>query len=104
MTNAPTQVILAAFKTENGADDALEQLRDAQKQHLIDIDNVAVVRCDQQGKVHIKEPTDMGAGRGAAIGAVVGGLAGLLFGPVGWVAVGGAAVGGVAAKVRDSGF
>jgi uncharacterized membrane protein len=104
MTNAPTQVIVAAFKTENGADNALEQLRNAQKQHLIDINNVAVLRCDQQGKVHIKEPTDMGGGRGAAIGAVVGGLAGLLFGPVGWAAVGGAAIGGVAAKVRDSGF
>jgi uncharacterized membrane protein len=104
MTNAPTQVILAAFKSEDGADNALQQLQDAKKQHLIDINNVAVIRCDQQGKVHIKEPTDMGGGKGAAIGAVVGGLAGLLFGPVGWAAVGGAAIGGVAARVRDSGF
>ena len=103
-TSAPTQVILAAFPTEYGAENALVELKNAKKQHLIDINNVAVLRCDAQGKVHIKEPTDMGAGRGAAIGAVVGGLAGLLFGPVGWAVAGGAAVGGVAAKLRDSGF
>jgi uncharacterized membrane protein len=104
MTDVPTQVILAAFKDEHGADAALEQLKAAQKEHLIDIRNAAVLRCDQEGKVHIKEPTDMGGGRGAVIGGVVGGLAGLLLGPVGWVAAGGAAIGGIAAKMRDSGF
>jgi len=104
MTEVPTQVILAAFRDEQGADAALAQLKEASKEHLIDIRNVAVLRRDQEGKLHIKEPTDMGAGRGAAIGGVLGGLTGLLFGPVGWAAVGGAAVGGVVARLRDSGF
>jgi uncharacterized membrane protein len=103
MSEAPTQVILAAFKDEHGADAALEQLRSAQKQHLIGIDNVAVLRCDAEGKVHIKEPTDMSTGKGAAIGGLVGGVAGLLFGPIGLAAAGGAALGGAIAH-RDTGF
>lgn len=104
MTSAPTQVILAAFKDEHAADAALEELKRAKKEHLIDIENVAVLRCDREGKVHISEPTDMGGGRGAAIGGIVGGLAGLLFGPIGLAAVGGAAIGGTVAKLHDSGF
>jgi len=106
MTQAqvPTQVILAAFKDENGADQALEQLKAAKKERLIAIDNVAVLRKDPSGKLHVKEPTDMGPGRGAAIGGVLGGLTGLVFGPVGLALVGGAAIGGVIAKLHDSGF
>lgn len=101
---APTQVILAAFRDENGADAALEQLKAAKKEHLIAIHNVAVLRKDQEGKLHIKEPTDMGAGRGAVAGGVLGGLTGLIFGPIGLAAVGGAAIGGVIARLHDSGF
>lgn len=104
MSDVPTQVILAVFKTENGADEALQQLKSAEKQHLIDIDNVAVLKCDAEGKLRIKEPTDMGGGRGAVLGGAVGAVAGLLLGPVGWATVGGAAIGGLAAKLRDSGF
>ncbi|HEY1294789.1 MAG TPA: DUF1269 domain-containing protein [Chloroflexota bacterium] len=105
MTQAPpTQVILAAFKDENGADLALEQLKAAKKEHLIAVPNVAVLRKDKDGKLHVKEPTDMGAGRGAAIGGVLGGLTGLVFGPVGLALVGGAAVGGIIARLHDSGF
>jgi uncharacterized membrane protein len=104
MQQVPTQVILAAFKDEDGADKALEELKAAKKEHLITIDNVAVLRKDQSGKLHIKEPTDMGAGRGAAIGGVLGGLTGLVFGPVGLALVGGAAIGGIIARLHDSGF
>ena len=104
MNQVPTQVILAAFKDENGADAALEQLKAAKKEHLIAVPNVAVLRKDQEGKLHVKEPTDWGAGRGAALGGVLGGLTGLLFGPIGLAAVGGAAIGGVIARLRDSGF
>jgi uncharacterized membrane protein len=101
---APTQVILAAFRDENGADAALEQLKEAKKEHLINVPHVAVLRKDKEGKLHIKEPTDMGAGRGAVIGGVLGGLTGLVFGPIGLAAVGGAAIGGVIARLHDSGF
>jgi uncharacterized membrane protein len=46
----------------------------------------------------------MGGGRGAVIGGAVGALAGLLFAPIGLAVAGGAAIGGLAAKMHDSGF
>jgi uncharacterized membrane protein len=101
---APTEVILAAFNDEQGAQDALERLKEAQKLDLIDIENSAILRRDQQGKLHIKEAKDMGGGRGAVIGGVVGAVAGVLFGPLVLATAGGAAIGGLAAKLRDSGF
>jgi uncharacterized membrane protein len=105
MADIPTQVILAAFKDENGAEAALAQLNEAQKEHLIKIENVAVLRCDQQGKLSIDEPTDRGFAEGALIGAVVGAIVGVLFGPlVLATAAGGAALGGLVAKLHDSGF
>jgi uncharacterized membrane protein len=105
MVEVPTQVILAAFKDETGAEAALGELKEAQKEHLIKIENVAVLRCDPQGKLSIEEPTDRGIAEGAVIGAVVGAIVGVLFGPlVLATAAGGAALGGLVAKLHDSGF
>jgi uncharacterized membrane protein len=104
MTEVPRQVIIAAFKDEHGAEKALRQLQEAKKQHLIDIQNVATLSCDQTGKVTIKEPTDMGATKGAVVGGAVGALASVLFPPLGLAVAGGAAIGGITAKLHDSGF
>jgi uncharacterized membrane protein len=105
MADVPTQVVLAAFHDEDGAEAALKQLVVAQMDHLIKIENVAVLRCDQQGKLSIKEPTDRGFAEGAVIGAAVGALVGVLFGPlVLATAAGGAALGGLVAQLHDSGF
>ena len=103
--NVPREVIVAAFQDEDGAKAALKQLKSAKRQGLIKIDDAAVIRKDEKGKLHIKETADMSTGRGAGIGAVIGGVVGLLAGPVG-VALGagaGAALGGVAAH-GDAGF
>ena len=97
--NVPVEVIVAAFQDENGAKEALKELKDAKHQGLIKIDDAAVIRKDEKGKLHIKETADMSTGKGAGIGAVIGGVIGLLGGPLG-VAVGagaGAAIGGIAA-------
>jgi len=105
MSDAPVELIVAAFQDEDGAKQALKELKAAKKEHLIKIDNAAVIRKDQKGKVHIKETKDMGGGKGAVIGGVVGAAIGVLTGGVGLVLVGGGAlVGGLAAKLRDGGF
>jgi uncharacterized membrane protein len=105
MSEAPVQLIVAAFQDEDGAKNALKELKVAKKEHLIKIDNAAVIRKDQKGKVHIKETKDMGGGKGAVIGGVVGAAIGILTGGAGLVlAGGGALVGGLAAKLRDGGF
>lgn len=105
MSEAPIELIVAAFQDEHGAEEALKELKAAKKEHLIKIDDAAVIRKDAKGKVHIKETADMGGGKGAAIGGVVGAAIGILTGGVGLVLAGaGALVGGLAAKLRDSGF
>ncbi len=97
--NVPVQVIVAAFQDEDGAKSALRELKSAKRQGLIKIDDAAVIRKDEKGKLHIKETADMSTGKGAGIGAVIGGVVGLIAGPVGVVlgAGAGAALGGVAA-------
>lgn len=105
MSEVPVQLIVAAFKDEKAADQALKELKVAKRERLIGIQNAAVLRKDEKGKLHIKETADMGGGKGAALGAVTGAAIGLIAGPLLVVpAAVGALVGGLAAKLRDSGF
>lgn len=106
MTEVPLQVIVAAFQEEDAADETLNTLKEAKRENLISIDNAAVIKKDEDGKLHIKETADLGGGKGAGIGALVGGVIGLLAGPLGVAAGGalGAAVGGLTAKLYDGGF
>jgi uncharacterized membrane protein len=104
MSDVPVQVIVAAFHDLNGASNALKTLQEAKHESLIGIRDAAVITKDADGKVKIKETADMRAGKGATIGAVTGGVIGLLAGPVGWAALGGGVIGGLAAKLHDSGF
>jgi uncharacterized membrane protein len=104
MSDVPVQVVIAAFNDEKAADQVLYDLKTAKWAGLIGIQNAAVLRRDQKSKLHIKETGDWGGGKGAAAGAVLGGFVGLLAGPVGWLGLTGAVIGGLAAKLRDSGF
>ena len=105
MSDNPVQLVVAAFKDEDSAKEALMELKQAQKEKLIRIENAAVLRKDEKGKLHIKETRDMGGGKGAVLGGVGGAAIGLIAGPALVVPVTvGALVGGLAAKLRDSGF
>jgi uncharacterized membrane protein len=105
MGDVPVQLIVAAFQDEKMAKNALEVLKDGQRQKLIKIDNAAVLHKDAKGRLHIKETADMGGGKGAALGGVAGAAIGLIAGPALLVpAAVGALVGGLSAKLRDSGF
>jgi len=105
MSDVPVQLIVAAFKDEQTAKEALDALKKAQKEKLIKIENAAVLRKDEKGKLHIKETADMGGKKGATLGGVAGAAIGLIAGPALLVpAAVGALVGGLAAKARDSGF
>jgi uncharacterized membrane protein len=98
-------MFVAAYVDELGADQALDDLKQAKKDEQFYFDDAAVVRCDAKGKVHIKETGDVSAGKGAGIGALIGGVIGLLGGP-GAVAAGaaaGAAIGGIG-SAGDAGF
>ncbi len=104
MSDVPVQVVVAAFKDENTASEALKALKEAKRAGLIKIVDAAVLRKDANGKLHIKETADMGGGKGAVIGGIAGAVGGVLAGPVGWATIGGAVIGGLAAKLHDGGF
>jgi uncharacterized membrane protein len=98
---APLQAIVAAFSDENGASDALKDLRSLGGD-VLGVKEAAVLVRDVDGKLEIRESHHVG--KGAVMGGIAGAVVGLIAGPVGWVTVGGAAVGALAAKLRDSGF
>jgi uncharacterized membrane protein len=105
MSDVPVQVIVAAFQEEGAAKEALKALKALKKEKLIGIKNAAVLRKDEKGKIHIKETADMGGGKGSVIGGVAGAAIGVIAGPALLVpAAVGALVGGLSAKLRDSGF
>ncbi len=105
MSDVPVQLIVAAFPDEKAADNALKELKKAKKQKLIKIENAAVIRKDQKGKIHIKETADLGGGQGAVLGGVAGAAIGLIAGPALVVPMAvGALVGGLTAKAKDMGF
>ena len=105
MGDETIQVVVATFQTEEGADSILYDLEAAESAGYVGIQNAAVLRRDAHNKLHVREKKDWGGGRGAAAGAIVGAVIGIIAGP-GAVLVGGigAVVGGLAAKLRDSGF
>ncbi|MCJ7658914.1 MAG: hypothetical protein MUO67_07170, partial [Anaerolineales bacterium] len=76
MSDVPVQVIVAAFKEEETADEALKALKEAKKERLIGIQDAAVIRRDEDNKLHIKETADMGGGKGTAVGGILGGVIG----------------------------
>ena len=105
MSEVPIELVVAAFNDEKVADAALKELKALKREKLIGIQNAAVLRKDEKGKIHIKETADMGTGKGATIGGVAGAAIGLLAGPALVVpAAVGALVGGLTAKLRDRGF
>jgi uncharacterized membrane protein len=105
MSDKPLQIVVAVFQTEQGADAILYDLEAAKLAGYLGIQNAAVLRRDKDGKLHIQEKKDWSGGQGAAAGAVIGAIVGAITGP-GAVLVGaaGAVIGGLAAKLRDSGF
>jgi len=105
MNDTPVQLVVAAFQEEKGAKEVLKTLKEAKKEGLIKIENAAVLRKDEKGKLHISETQDMGGGKGAVFGGVAGAAIGLIAGPALVVpAAVGALVGGLTAKLRDTGF
>ncbi len=98
-------MFVAAYVDEMGADQALDDLKQARDDGEMYWDDAAIVRNDAKGKVHIKETGDMSTGKGAGIGALIGGVVGILGGPAGIAAgaAAGAAIGAIAAHT-DGGF
>ena len=92
-------ILVVAFTTEEGGDQALAALKQGRKDHKVYYEAAAVIRQDAESGVTYHETSDMSTGKGAGIGALVGGIIGILGGPAGIVigAGAGAIVGGAVA-------
>lgn len=102
MADAPMQLVVASFKTEDGAKEAYQELKAAKKQKLIRILDAAIISMNPKGKIKIHETGDTSGTKGAVIGAAVGTIVPGIGNIVGGIV--GAAFGGLAAKLSDSGF
>ena len=100
----PAHAVIATFRFEAGASNALHKLKDISQQQGLGVQNAAVLKVGDDGKLRIKETADMSGGKGMVLGGVVGGVVGLFGSAVIWPLGIGAVVGGLAAKLRDSGF
>lgn len=104
MQERPVDVIVAAYKDPSGATESLDELVEARKAGLIRIKDAAVLTKDSNSRLNVVDINDKGFGKGALLGGVTGAVVGILAGPVGWATLGGVAIGGLAAKLRDGGF
>ena len=61
----PAHVLIASFRFETAAGDALTRLKNAAKTQGLGIHNAAVLKVSDEGKLSIKETADMTGRKGA---------------------------------------
>jgi len=94
-------VVVGAFKDEATAANVYETLKHTSATDWLK-DLALIVR--EGDKIKVKESEDTGGGKGLLYGGAIGALVGVFMGPLGWAALGGAAIGGLLAKFRDVGL
>lgn len=106
-----SELICIAFKDTETADRALNELREMQREYLIDLEDACVAIREPGGKVRLKQAVNLvslGAASSGLSGMLWGGLVGLLFlNPLAGMALGGAiglGTGALAGSVSDYGI
>lgn len=106
-----SDLICVAFKDKDTADRALNELREMQREYLIDLADACVAVRETDGKVRLKQAVDlvsMGATGSGLSGMLWGSLVGLLFlNPLAGMIVGGAVgagAGALAGSMTDYGI
>jgi uncharacterized membrane protein len=98
-----SELIVFAFENETGASEMDETIHYLKKEELIDLKDAAVVIRKPDGKIKIKQATDL-VGAGAFGGAFWGMLIGLLFW-MPWLGLAlGAVAGAITGKMSDYGI
>lgn len=88
-----SQLLVITFDARESAGQACERLKSLQSAHGAQIDDVAVVEKDVDGKVHVHHGFDRTTTGGAAVGGLLGLMLGLVFFPLAGLAIG-AVIGG----------
>lgn len=84
-SEGPFELIVAAFADETGAHQALGELKQAKREHLVRIREAAIVRRNTNGRLHVHEHHDLGTVRGVVMGAMPSIIAGMFLGPLGGI-------------------
>ena len=105
MAEHTIEIFIAAYGTEPGAKEALQDFKAAERDGAIDLIDGAVIVHTAEGKVKFEETADPNGKKWAKRGAIAGGLVGIIFPPsiIASAAVAGGA-GAVWGKIRDKGF
>ena len=75
------------------ADDALRALKELSDDKVVKLRDAVAIRKTEKGKIKLHQTKDDSIGKGFVKGGVIGVLFAMLFGPVGWIAMGAAAGG-----------
>lgn len=100
----PHTIIVSLYEDVDGAKTALKSLKKVRKDKDIEITDAAILRKNEAGKIRVSETGDWSGKKGMVVGGIAGAAIGVITGGVGFLAVGGAAVAGLASRLRDSGF
>ncbi len=100
MSEDTTQLIVAAFNKEGGAEEALSKLKDSKKEKLVDIQAAVAIRKDTDGVIHYQD-VGLTPAKGAAGGVILGSVLAVLTGGT-VLALGaiGALIGGIVGKKK----
>jgi uncharacterized membrane protein len=83
-----SQLLVITFAERETAGQAGERLKGIEKAHAVNIDDMAIVEKDAEGKVHVHHGVDKTTAGGAIGGGVLGLLIGLVFFPIGGLLIG----------------
>ncbi|MCH7699882.1 MAG: DUF1269 domain-containing protein [Chloroflexi bacterium] len=98
-----SDLVVVAFDNETDAEKLQAQMKRLQKEHLVTLEDAAVVVRKADGKVKVKQSTSL-VGAGALGGAFWGLLIGLVFRAMWWGLAIGAVLGALRGKFKDIGI
>ncbi|SDO82898.1 DUF1269 domain-containing protein [Actinacidiphila guanduensis] len=98
-----SELIVIGYGDHKTADDAYNAVQRLQKDYVVNLNGLAVVTVDDEGKTHVDTPNRI-VGVSAASGALWGMIFGILFLVPGLGLLAGAAMGGLFGKLGKSGI
>ncbi|WP_328472599.1 DUF1269 domain-containing protein [Streptomyces sp. NBC_00448] len=98
-----SELIVIAYDDHSTAENAYERVQKLQKDYVVNLNGLAVVSVDAEGKTHVDTPSKI-VGVSAASGALWGMVFGILFLVPGLGLLAGAAMGGLLGKLGKSGI
>lgn len=98
-----SELIVIAYDDHSTAENAYERVQKLQQDYVVNLNGLAVVSVDAEGKTHVDTPSKI-VGVSAASGALWGMVFGILFLVPGLGLLAGAAMGGLLGKLGKSGI